>query len=226
MKKLILSFVSLAILGGIALLFSCTEDTTPPVVTITGDNPLTIVLNTATTDPGATATDDKDGDVTASITSDWSSTNPDVNKLGSYTITYSATDEAGNIGTETRTVKVIMTKEKFQATWHVDETVAPGSPNAGTYSYDVTISPSGTYNDRVLINLLGNYCGSYSVYMTFTEFGSLTIPNQNVTVGGGTTTNFSGNGNLQSDGKKFTLNYNVEFPGQGTDVTSGTYTKQ
>ncbi len=77
-------------------------DTTAPVITVLGDNPATVLLNETYTDAGATATDDVDGtvDVTTSGTVDTST-------VGSYTITYTATDAAGNVATETRTVNVV-----------------------------------------------------------------------------------------------------------------------
>ena len=76
-------------------------DVTPPVITLKGANPMNIVQGSTFTDPGATATDDVDGSVpvTASGTVDTS-------KVGPYTLTYSATDGAGNTATETRIVEV------------------------------------------------------------------------------------------------------------------------
>ena len=78
-------------------------DETPPVITILGDNPLTITEGDTFTDPGATALDDVDGDITGSIVVTGS---VDANTPGEYVLTYSATDEAGNTGTATRTVIV------------------------------------------------------------------------------------------------------------------------
>ena len=42
-------------------------DTTAPVITLLGDNPMTIEVGSTFTDPGATATDNYDGDLTSSI---------------------------------------------------------------------------------------------------------------------------------------------------------------
>ena len=78
------------------------RDTTSPTITVLGDNPLTLTVGATFSDPGATALDDIDGvvDVTAS-----GEVNPAV--PGSYTITYTATDAAGNTATATRTVNVV-----------------------------------------------------------------------------------------------------------------------
>jgi hypothetical protein len=77
-----------------------------PVITILGDNPLTIAsadLATAT-DPGATATDPQDGSVTP--TSDWNTYIGGSTADGTYTVTYTATDADGNTVTATRSVVV------------------------------------------------------------------------------------------------------------------------
>ncbi|MEA2048294.1 MAG: DUF5011 domain-containing protein [Campylobacterota bacterium] len=76
-------------------------DVTPPVITVQGDNPLLIVIGSEYTDEGATATDNVDG--TVAVTSSGS---VDTGALGSYTITYTAEDAAGNSATETREVIV------------------------------------------------------------------------------------------------------------------------
>ena len=64
MKKLL--FGSAALVGVLMLgLTSCKKDETAPTITITGGNTQTVSLNAALTDPGATANDDSDGDVTS-----------------------------------------------------------------------------------------------------------------------------------------------------------------
>ncbi len=77
-------------------------DTTAPVITLTGDNPQTIELGAGYTELGAT-TDDGVTNVIIDATAF-------VDAIGSYTITYNATDASGNVATEvTRTVNVIDT---------------------------------------------------------------------------------------------------------------------
>ena len=80
-------------------------DTTAPVITVIGDDPATVELGAAYTDAGATASDNIDGDITASIIV--AGDTVDVNTAGTYTITYNVSDAAGNPATEvTRTVIV------------------------------------------------------------------------------------------------------------------------
>ena len=77
-------------------------DTTAPVITVLGDNPLTLPVGSTFSDPGATALDAVDGAVTVSATGSVNTAVP-----GAYTITYSATDAANNTATATRTVNVV-----------------------------------------------------------------------------------------------------------------------
>lgn len=85
-------------------------DTDPPVITVIGDNPLMwIVGTTPYDDPGATAQDNIDGDLTESIVTDTSAV--EVNTCGTYTVNYSVSDNAGNIATTTRTVHVKETED-------------------------------------------------------------------------------------------------------------------
>ena len=62
-------------------------DTTAPVVTVTGDTSVTVELGSTYSDAGATA----DGGETVTT-----SGSVDTSTVGTYTITYSATDAAGN----------------------------------------------------------------------------------------------------------------------------------
>jgi hypothetical protein len=78
-------------------------DLVKPVITILGNNPDTIMQNKSYTDPGATATDNVDGNITNKITK---LSTLDTSKIGTYIITYSVSDLAGNKATEVRTVIV------------------------------------------------------------------------------------------------------------------------
>jgi peptidoglycan hydrolase-like protein with peptidoglycan-binding domain len=75
----------------------------PPHITILGDNPLDYTGGNPYLDPGATATDTEDGDVTSSIQT-YSEVNLSV--VGTYTVVYRASDIFGIFGYATRTVIV------------------------------------------------------------------------------------------------------------------------
>ena len=72
-------------------------DTTEPVITLIGQNPVTIEQGSTYTDAGATA---NGGETVTSYS------NIDTSKVGRYTVTYTATDTNGNTGTAIRTVDV------------------------------------------------------------------------------------------------------------------------
>ncbi len=84
-------------------------DTTPPEITLSGNAEMTIQSGDSFTDPGYTAQDAGDGDVTAAVTTDGA---VDPGTPGDYTITYSVTDSAGNTGTAQRLVHVKQSPEK------------------------------------------------------------------------------------------------------------------
>ena len=100
-------------------------DTTPPVISITGSASITITEGDNYTDAGATATDDVSGDLTSSIVT----TNPvDTSIPGTYTITYTVTDAAGNTTSVGRIVTVL------------------AAPSAEKYTINVTASNASDYS--------------------------------------------------------------------------------
>lgn len=80
------------------------EDTTAPVVTLTGDAAVTLEAGVTFTDAGATATDNYDATATVVVSGTVNN-----GALGTYTLTYTSTDASGNVGTATRTVTVVDT---------------------------------------------------------------------------------------------------------------------
>ncbi len=82
-----------------------TIDITAPILTLNGAAMMTVNLGDTFTDPGATATDNIDGDISANIVVGGDTV--DVNTAGSYVITYNVSDATGNTAIEiTRTVEV------------------------------------------------------------------------------------------------------------------------
>ena len=82
------------------------QDSSAPVLTLKGSTSMTLTVGETFKDPGATAKDDKDGDLTSKI-----SVSGTVNTAaaGEYKLVYKVTDSSGNSTTKTRTVTV---KEK------------------------------------------------------------------------------------------------------------------
>ena len=81
--------------------YTLTIDTTPPVITLTGEAALTLVRGTDYNDAGATANDNIGGDITGSITTSFTldgtaATTLNSSLPGTYIITYNVSDAANN----------------------------------------------------------------------------------------------------------------------------------
>jgi len=125
-----------------------------PVITLIGDNPMPVALNTSFTDPGATAEDAEDGSVT--VTADCSSV--DTSAVGTYSCLYTATDSDTNVTTTERQVEVTdpnaPTETCEQATASPSAHISAGRAYAG-----------GNYSLRALANgddYLGAIPGGYA----------------------------------------------------------------
>ena len=90
------------------------KDMTPPVISLLGGPRIVISENETYVDPGATATDNIDGNITGQIIV----VNPvDTSTLGTYTVTYNVTDAGGNDALEvTREVIVVVFSLTFGGT--------------------------------------------------------------------------------------------------------------
>lgn len=98
---------SIGLLLFVSILMSCNKDENPPVITVIGSNPMFHCIETEYVDPGATAVDEEDGDVTHKINT---TINVNSDLEGTYTVLYTVEDEAGNSASATRTVDVIYCK--------------------------------------------------------------------------------------------------------------------
>jgi uncharacterized protein (TIGR02145 family) len=106
------------------------KDVTAPVITLTGANPQQIQFNGTYTELGATASDDKDGNLSSSIKID--ATSVKTNIAGSYTVTYDVQDAAGNAATQIKRTVTVAPKPTYTLT------VSVGSGGGGI------VAPSGT----------------------------------------------------------------------------------
>jgi len=85
------------------LLVQVVADNVPPEIVLMGSATITVRLGNFYTDAGASATDNIDGDISDRIVVD----NPvNTSRAGTYTITYSVEDIAGNSAVVTRAVTV------------------------------------------------------------------------------------------------------------------------
>jgi hypothetical protein len=133
----------------------CATDTIPPIITFTGPPFMNIVLNSPFTDPGAIATDNVDGSTTVISTA--SSSNPDVNLTGTYTITYSSSDLAGNTTSAIRTIVVYNEAEFFNCNNYDGFDTCTGS---GVALFSSSITASSILNNHILIQNFGAFGNS------------------------------------------------------------------
>ena len=80
------------------------RDKKAPEITLNGDAEMTVEAGSEFSDPGYTATDNCDGDITDSVKV--SGDKVDKDKAGKYTVTYEVSDSSGNKATATRVVSV------------------------------------------------------------------------------------------------------------------------
>jgi len=104
MKKYIFVLFAIVLISG----YACKKekkDTTPPVIVLKGAEKVYVNLDSAYVEPGYTATDDVDGDITDKVVV---SGTVDVHTEGTYMLYYDVTDKAGNAAEQKeRTVKVL-----------------------------------------------------------------------------------------------------------------------
>jgi len=134
-------------------------DTTAPVITVIGDNPATVELGTTYEDEGATA----DGGETVTSVSD-----VDSNTVGSYTVTYSATDPSGNTGTATRTVNVVDTTAPVI-------TSSDGSPLLENDQVVVSENQTNVINFSANESVTWSISGTDSQFFSINNSGELTF---------------------------------------------------
>lgn len=217
MKRRLFSLLAITVIGGILFTTSCKiDDTVAPVVTLKGDATMSVDFGGTFTDPGATATDDNDNDLT--VTTEGT---VNVNAAGEYTLTYKATDAAGNIGSITRTVYVVHRKTNMAGTYSVSENcTGPGGPyTVGPYSASIT--PGAANNMALVFNNFGDFTTSVNVNGSLSGNAglSVTIPQQ---VPG---TTIEGSGTVNAAGTTVTITYTSAIGGN-TDTCQATWTKQ
>jgi len=150
-----------ALLTGI---ITVVEDTLPPAITVTGDNPMTIEVGSTFTDPGATVIDNYDDDV--EITTNGT---VDANTVGSYTITYIATDDSGNTSTATRVVNVV-------------DTTSPTITCIETYSLNLDENGLGEISIDDILESSFDLSGIDNVSLSVNSFDCSSLGQNNITI--------------------------------------------
>lgn len=127
--------------------------TIPELLLADGEN-LTLALNAPFSEPGYTATDNYDGDLTAAVRVEGT---VDTSRAGEYTLSYAVADSSGNEARAARTVTVLasspltMSLAEFTLNDYFPDVILAGTPDAG----DAYISDTVFIGDSITENGLG-----------------------------------------------------------------------
>ena len=128
------------------------RDTTPPVITLTGPDTVTISVDGTYSDAGATCKDGVDGPITPTTPTG----TVDTSQVGEYTVTYSCTDEAGNHAVQvTRTVIVREAADTTPPTFVSSELDI--DTRVLTITFSETIDAANIVPAKIHIRESGNY---------------------------------------------------------------------
>ena len=139
-------------------------DVTAPVITLNGSNPINQNEDGAYTELGATAQDNSDDETQVTISGTVDSTTP-----GSYVVTYSSIDSAGNAASITRTVNVLdVTPPVITLNGGANQTVSFES-----IYVDLGVSATDNLDEIVLVSISGSVntstIGVYELTYTATD---------------------------------------------------------
>ncbi|MCX6720409.1 MAG: DUF5011 domain-containing protein [Candidatus Staskawiczbacteria bacterium] len=154
-------------------------DTTAPIIALMGNNPFDLYINNDYSEPGFSAVDIVDGDITGSVTVEGEDFDNTV--LGAHIITYSVTDANGNSTSVTRTVNIVdRNKPIIYRVGASPLTVEGGSTYTDQGATAIDRDGSDITSSIITVNpvntvVLGGYTVTYDV--TGAELGDLTGTN-------------------------------------------------
>lgn len=195
------------------------EDTTAPVITLNGSAQVEIELQEVYNEPGATAVDDEDGTVAVSISGTVNN-----NLKGDYTITYTATDESGNVATAERTVTVVNSAD-FLGGNYIN--AFDSCASSGTGNFDALVAISNTENGEFTITNFGGFGNSVTVecaYNSATDKITATTP-QSLGGGANLIQVFTASEVTSNSPVIFKITYQWSDSGGATDICTSTYNK-
>ena len=202
-----------------SIFFSCGKKKTPPELTLLGDAIMNICLNESFDDPGIQSIDAYDTDISNLIDI---SSNLDSGTVGSYTITYTSTDENDNVSIVERIVNVEICVSSLLSSYNV-------SHDCQLLGQDIinntqTIIEGNTTNEFIIDDfntfisqITGNIDGN-----------NLTIPENVFSVGQSPLSfdvTLSGAGTINDTGNEIVINYNYDAGLAGSGTCTATYTK-
>ena len=139
-----------------------------PVITLLGNTELSLELGSTYTDAGATAVDNIDGVITSSIVV---VSTVDVNAVGTYTVTYNASDAAGNAASQVSrtvnitpdaTIPIITLLGNAEVSLELGSTYTDAGATAAD-NIDGDITANIAVVSTVDVNTVGTYSVTYNV---------------------------------------------------------------
>lgn len=222
MNKRLILIPALLIVTSSLLFTGCSkdDDTTGPSITLNGDENMVIDLQEMYVEPGATANDGEDGSVNVAITG---VVNNDL--TGIYTITYTATDGAGNSSTATRTVTVVNSADFLGGNYiNAADTCSVSPPS----SFNATVTPSNTENGVFNVSNFGAFGSGVSVELMYnktTDKITANVP-QSLSGGANLTAVYNTSGVIDTAPVIFKVSYQWQDGVTGLgEICTSTYTK-
>ena len=202
------------------------RDNTPPIITLTGDNPQVIEVGQAYVELGATATDNHDGDLTASIMIDASLVDSSI--PGTYQVTYDVSDSSGNAAvTVIRSVIYEdRTPPQIFLSWDNPQTITQGSPYVelgatATDNVDGDLTNAVVIDDSAVdTSTVGSYEVSYDVEDSSGNAAVTVVRTVNVVApppNNAPTADIS----APSDLSVYVVGDSIQFTGSGFDMEDG-----
>lgn len=186
-----------------------------PVITLTGSNPMTLLVGDTYIEPGATATDDVDGNISSAIVIDSSAVN--TANAGTYSVSYNVSDSSGNAAnTVFRTVNVVNSTSDRPWENLVNDIVGFGSNTTGGLGGDVcwvtSLNDSGSGTLRACAESNNTYWIRFQVAGTINLTSPLFVSSNKTIDGRDNNITIAGYG-LRLHGVDNVIIHNVEFRG-------------
>lgn len=199
------------------MVVSCKKKKTAPTLTMNGAGQITMCLGDTYTEAGASAIDAYGDDIEVVITGD-----VDVNSIGNYTITYTATDKNDNVTTAQSTVSVEMCASSLLG----DYTITHDCQVLGIdiVSADQTILPG--LNEYQFI--IDNFNFAISQLTASIDGLAISVPQSTFTIGSpplATDVTISGVGTVNESGTEMVIEYTYDAGIAGSGTCTATYTK-
>ena len=211
--------LSLIVLLIVMVFSSCGKKKTPPELTLLGDAIMDLCLGDSLVDPGIQSIDAYDVDISdlIDITS-----NLDNGTVGSYTITYTSTDENGNVSTVERTINVGICVSSLLSTYNVNHDCQLIGQDIINNSQSII---QGNSTNEFIID---NFNAFISQISGTIDGNVVTIPQNVFSVGQfplSIDVTLSGTGSINDTGDEIVINYDYDAGLAGSGTCTATYTK-